>query len=132
MMIRRLSLSAALLVALSAAGCANGAADSPGGPATAPSSSAPSSGVPSAVPTAEPSAGKPAETGSKTLSGKITAGVEPGCLLLDDHLLIFDDPALKSAAKAGATVTVTGRAEKGMMTTCQQGTPFIVTTIRAN
>jgi hypothetical protein len=136
MMIRRISLSAALLVALSVAGCANGAGDSAGGPGANPSSEAPSaaptSEAPSAIPTTEPSAGKPAETGSKTLSGTITAGVEPGCLLLEDHLLLIDDPALKSAAKEGATVTVTGRAEKGMMTTCQQGTPFVVTAIRAN
>ena len=70
--------------------------------------------------------------GTTTLTGTIAAGVEPNCLLLDDHLLIIDDPALRSAAKAGAAVTVTGRVEQGMMTTCQQGTPFIVTTLRAN
>ncbi|AGZ39836.1 hypothetical protein AFR_07735 [Actinoplanes friuliensis DSM 7358] len=114
---------------LALAGCANGSADS-AEPAGAP---APASAVPSsAVPTEEPSAGKPTETGSKTLSGTITAGVEPNCLLLDDHLLIFDDAALKSVAKDGASVTVTGRAAQGMMTTCQQGTPFVVSSIRAN
>ncbi|WP_344933880.1 hypothetical protein [Actinoplanes nipponensis] len=62
----------------------------------------------------------------------ITAGVEPNCLLLDDHLLIINDDKQRAAARAGATVTVTGRAEPGMMTTCQQGTPFVVATLRAN
>jgi len=125
--IRRISLP--LLVALALAGCANGAASSSSSPAPV----TPSAAVPSAaVPTEEPSISKPADTGSKTLTGTISAGVEANCLLLDDHLLIFDDAALKATAKVGATVTVTGSAKPGMMTTCQQGTPFIVTAIRAN
>jgi len=138
MTIRRLSLSAVLLVALSVAGCANGAADSAGAPATVPSASSSPSASTSPSVSSSPSAssssaaGKAADTGSKTLSGTITAGVEPGCLLLDDHLLLIEDPTLKAAAKAGASVTVTGHAEQGMMTTCQQGTPFVVTALRAN
>ena len=125
--IRRISLP--LLVALALAGCANGAASSSSSPAPV----TPSAAVPSAaVPTEEPSISKPADTGSKTLTGTISAGVEANCLLLDDHLLIFDDAALKATAKVGATVTVTGSAKPGMMSTCQQGTPFIVTAIRAN
>jgi len=75
---------------------------------------------------------KPSAGATTTLTGTIAAGVEPNCLLLDDHLLIINDPAQRTAAKPGATVTVTGRVEQGMMTTCQQGTPFIVTTLRAN
>jgi hypothetical protein len=125
MIIRRCTLP--LLVVLALAGCANGAADdSAGAPAAA--SAAPSS----AVPTEESTAAKPVDTSTKTISGTITAGVEPGCLLLDDHLLIIRDDALESVAKVGASVTATGHAEPGMMTTCQQGTPFTVTTIRAN
>lgn len=116
-----------LLVVLALAGCANGAADDSAGAPAAPSA-APSS----AVPTEESTTAVPVDTGTKTISGTITAGVEPGCLLLDDHLLIIRDAALKSVAEPGATVTATGHAEPGMMTTCQQGTPFIVTTIRAN
>jgi hypothetical protein len=125
--IRRISLP--LLVALALAGCANGAASSSSSPAPVTPSAAVTS---AAVPTEEPSISKPADTGSKTLTGTISAGVEANCLLLDDHLLIFDDAALKAAAQVGATVTVTGSAKPGMMTTCQQGTPFIVTAIRAN
>jgi hypothetical protein len=48
------------------------------------------------------------------------------------HVLIFNDPALKSQAAVGASITVTGQARPGQMTTCQQGVPFIVTAVRAN
>jgi hypothetical protein len=84
------------------------------------------------MPTEAPSATKPPAGGTKTLTGTITAGVEPNCLLLEDHLLIISDAKLKAAATTGATVTVTGRVEPGMMTTCQQGTPLVVTSLRAN
>jgi len=128
MTIRRLSLP--LLVALALAGCANGGTgESAGAPAPAPSSAVPTS---PAAPAEESAPTKPPAGGTKTLTGTITAGVEPKCLLLDDHLLIINDAELQSAAKTGATVTVTGRVELGMMTTCQQGTPFVVTGLRAN
>ena len=133
MTIRRISLP--LLVALALAGCANGgSADSAGAPAGLPSSApaATSAAPPATVPTEESGTTKPPAGGVQTLTGTITAGVEPNCLLLEDHLLIISDPKLQSAAKAGATVTVTGQAQQGMMTTCQQGTPFIVATLRAN
>ena len=61
---------------------------------------------------------KPPAGGTTTLTGTIAAGVEPNCLLLDDHLLIINDPAQRAAAKPGASVTAAGRAEQGMMTTC--------------
>jgi hypothetical protein len=134
MTIRRISLPllvAPLFVALALAGCANGSSgDSAGAPAAAsPAPSAPASSAP-------PPAGESATTGpaggTKTLTGTITAGVEPNCLLLEDHLLIINDPELRKSATAGATVTVTGRVEQGMMTTCQQGTPLVVTALRAN
>ncbi|MEU8607846.1 hypothetical protein AB0C29_07580 [Actinoplanes sp. NPDC048791] len=125
MTIRRISLP--LLVALALAGCANG--DSAGAPAPAPSAPPASSAAP--VPTEESASVKPS-AGTTTLTGTIAAGVEPNCLLLDDHLLIINDPEQRAAAKPGASVTVTGRVEQGMMTTCQQGTPFIVATLRAN
>ncbi|WP_148088130.1 hypothetical protein [Couchioplanes caeruleus] len=140
-----MTLVAMTLVALSIAGCANGAGPDAGVPAgapaaetsasapapSAPSASAPPASVPSAVPGEESSAKPPAASGSRTISGKITAGVEPNCLLLGDNLLVFDQESLRTKAKVGATVTVTGRSEAGMMSTCQQGTPFIVTAIRA-
>jgi hypothetical protein len=134
MTIRRISLP--LLVALALAGCANGGSgDSAGAPA--PSAPAATSAAPTVAPTtvAPTTVAPPAESpagGAKTLTGTITAGVEPNCLILEDHLLIIKDAELQSAAKVGATVTVTGRVDQGMMTTCQQGTPFVVTGLRAN
>ncbi|MEV6601612.1 hypothetical protein AB0M36_32870 [Actinoplanes sp. NPDC051346] len=147
MIIQRMTLVASALVALSVAGCANGTGSEAGTvPAGAPAAETPSSApVPSAVPTpaspsgsakqkpgAKPGAKPPAASGSRTISGRITAGVEPNCLLLGDNLLVIDQESLRAKAKVGAEVTVTGRAEPGMMSTCQQGTPFMVTTIRAN
>lgn len=126
MTIRRISLP--LLIALALAGCANG--DPVGAPVGAPPASSP---APSSVaPIEESGTVKPPAGEVQTLTGTISAGVEPNCLLLGEHLLIIGDPQLQSAAKVGATVTVTGRAEQGTMTTCQQGTPFIVATLRAN
>jgi hypothetical protein len=66
----------------------------------------------------------------------VSAGVEPHCLIVRDsagsHVLYFDDPSLKTSAPAGARVTLVGHSDPGMMTTCQQGVPFIVTAVRPN
>lgn len=69
-----------------------------------------------------------------TVRGTVSAGVEAGCLILDtgttQYLLLGADPTI---AVAGAQIEVTGRAEPGGMTTCQQGTPFHVEkTLRIN
>ncbi|MEU8181878.1 hypothetical protein AB0B85_04730 [Micromonospora sp. NPDC049044] len=58
-----------------------------------------------------------------TLSGVVRAGVEPKCVLLDGYLLLGGP---RDVLTPGTRVEVTGRAEPGMMTTCQQGTPFVV------
>jgi hypothetical protein len=63
-------------------------------------------------------------TNLRTLTGTVTAGVEHGCLLLDGYLLVGGDRAI---IRAGARVTVTGRVVPGLITTCQQGTPMVVT-----
>src|SRR5687767_11479453 len=107
MIIRRISLP--LLVALALAGCANGGSGETGDSAGAPAPSVPA--ATSAAPTEESSPAEPPAGGTRTLTGTITAGVEPNCLLLEDHLLIIEDAELKSAAKVGATVTVTGSVE---------------------
>jgi hypothetical protein len=110
----RFFAASALVVAL--AGCAS------------PSPSAPSS--PSSSPSASPSAS------SQTITGTVSAGVEPHCLILRDaagsHSLYFHDESLRSSAPAGSHVTLSGHPEPGMMTTCQQGEPFIVTAVRSN
>ncbi|PZF83495.1 hypothetical protein [Micromonospora deserti] len=70
---------------------------------------------------------KPPPAGDTTLTGVVTAGVEPNCLLLDGYLLIGGP---RDVLAAGARVTVTGRAQPDMLTTCQQGKPFVVETAR--
>jgi hypothetical protein len=128
-MIRRIAALAALLLALALAACAQPSADSAGSaPSVAPSTGLPSAGL--------PSAGLPSAEGNQTLSGTVTAGVEPNCLVLSGdgatHLLVFHDESLRSAAKVGTVVTVVGKARPELMSTCQQGTPFIVTSVRPN
>jgi hypothetical protein len=127
MLTRRFAVALTLVACL--AGCAgNNAAPSAG------SSSAPSSSS-SAAPSSSPSPSlEPSESGTaETVTGTIEAGVEPNCKLIRDdagnHVLFFDDPTLKAKATVGKKVTVTGHSKPGMMTTCQQGTPFIVTSI---
>jgi hypothetical protein len=63
----------------------------------------------------------------RTLTGTVTAGVEHGCLLLGEFLLIGGNRAV---VRAGARVTVTGRVVPDLVTTCQQGTPFVVASAR--
>ena len=58
------------------------------------------------------------------LTGIIGAGVEPGCLMLGRYQLIGGP---RDLLKPGVRVRVNGRAEPTMITTAQQGTPFVVT-----
>jgi len=68
-----------------------------------------------------------------TITGTLQEGVEGNCVLLKtpDRLyqLICGDRS-KLKRNASSKVTVTGRIALGMMTTCQQGTPFQVTDVR--
>ncbi|MEV7232283.1 hypothetical protein AB0M79_35580 [Polymorphospora sp. NPDC051019] len=102
-----------------------------GGTVTSPSGSE-DLPVPTVKPTPDRTATGPGATGAPgptrrppglmTLTGTVTAGVEPNCFLLDGYLLVGGTPTVR----AGARVTVTGRVQADMMTTCQQGTPFVV------
>ncbi|MGI5525505.1 hypothetical protein ACQEUX_31815 [Micromonospora sp. CA-259024] len=82
------------------------------------------------TPSPGPKTGKPGGpstppgVGATTLTGTVQGGVEPNCVLLDGYLLVGGP---RDVLTPGARVEVTGRAEPGMMTTCQQGTPFVVT-----
>lgn len=71
--------------------------------------------------------------GEITIVGRLVEGVEPGCLVLrsgtDEYLLILPRDVDRSALTAGP-LTVRGRLEPGLATTCQQGTPLLVTEIR--
>jgi hypothetical protein len=77
-------------------------------------------GLPSGPPTSGVPGPKPERL---TLTGTVEAGVESGCLLLRGYLLLGGPRDLLTS---GRTVTVTGRTEPGMVTYCQQGTPFLV------
>jgi hypothetical protein len=141
MTFRRFVVLIAVSAALTLAGCAGrGATSAPSAPgAAASATSAPGAAASAAAPpgaSTEPSAGQPATKGSATITGTVSAGVEAGCLVLQDpqgqHVLVFDNPGLRAQAEVGATITVTGRAEPTQLTTCQQGVPFIVTAVRTN
>jgi hypothetical protein len=127
----------AVLLLVLAAGCAGTATDTgSAAPASAASPSA-SDAVDLPLPTVKPSrpAGEPSRpvAGGQTITGTVTAGVEPNCLVLSDssgsHLLIFDDPAMRADATAGSKVKINGRSDPSMMSTCQQGVPFIVVSV---
>ena len=82
--------------------------------------------LPTPLPGRTTSPGGPGGPGSSrpmTLSGTVEAGVEHNCFLLDGYLLVGGSPDL---VRAGARVTVTGHVQPGLMTTCQQGIPFMV------
>jgi hypothetical protein len=144
MTFRRFVVLIAVSAALTLAGCAGrGATSAPSAPGAAASAtsapSAPGAAASAAAPpgaSTEPSAGQPATKGNATITGTVSAGVEAGCLVLQDpqgqHVLVFDNPGLRAQAEVGATITVTGRAEPTQLTTCQQGVPFIVTAVRTN
>jgi hypothetical protein len=66
-----------------------------------------------------------------TVSGTVAAGVESGCLVLTSggttYLLLGSHEGLTP----GADVTVEGTLVTDVMTTCQQGTPLLVRSVRA-
>jgi len=119
--------AALLLLTLVLAGCANNTGTIPVGAASDRVS------APVSIPASPASNGEPTASGTQTISGTVAEGVEPNCLVLKDssgsHVLFFNDPALRSAAKVGARVTLVGSPEPRMMTTCQQGVPFVVSTV---
>ena len=90
---------------------------------------------PSSVPlTTTTTPSRALDPGVTTVRGTVSAGAEAGCLILaasgQQYLLLGPDPAI---AVAGAEVEVSGKADPGAMTTCQQGTPFHVSrTLRIN
>ncbi|MFC0004586.1 hypothetical protein [Micromonospora siamensis] len=102
----------------------------PVGPTASPSPTVvPPTGVPPTVRPPKKPGGPtlPPGPGGQTLTGTIDSGVEPNCLLLDGYLLVGGP---RDVLKPGAKVTVTGQPQPDMMTTCQQGTPFVVEAAR--
>jgi hypothetical protein len=90
------------------------------------------------APTTPPTAATPPTTGTPatrpagrvTVTGTVTEGVEPGCLLLDagggPYLLVGGDRAKLSP---GRRVVVSGRVDRDLLSTCQQGEPLVVASI---
>jgi hypothetical protein len=140
-----LALLAVAGLMLGACGPGGGNPGAPSAPVPAGSSAPadPPSGAPTATPTAPttpppgtevnphepppqpdnkaPGSGKP--VAPMTLTGVVTSGVEPGCILLNGYLLLGGP---RETLRAGAKVRVTGRIQVGLLSTCQQGTPFVV------
>lgn len=131
-----------LLIAGSLAACGQaGRSSQPGGSVSASATPEPTAST-GASPSLSPSAsGQPSVgstfTGSKgpgqmTIRGQVQEGVEPGCMLLKSdngtsYLLVGGDRAVISA---GGRLEVVGQPQPGLMTTCQQGTPFEVAELR--
>jgi hypothetical protein len=122
-------ITAGLLV-----GCAGGTAQ-PGGQVSAnPSGSSsvtPSGGSPSGSPSSSQSPYHSYSPGELTLTGQVQEGVEAGCLVMTSggqtYQLVGGD---RQVLRAGKRVTVRGRPTPGMVTICQQGTPFEVVEAR--
>ena len=87
--------------------------------------------VPTTLP-GSPRVTKPTRAaGEVTVTGTVVEGVESGCLLLDAgggrrYLLVGGD---RAELQAGSRVSVTGRADPDLVTTCQQGEPLVVSSI---
>jgi hypothetical protein len=141
-------LAAAVAVLLTAGllmGCAN-AATSSGGTTASPANGTPQNSVSatppdngtSVTPPGPPSSlapsapGRPAPSqAQQTISGQVAAGVERGCLILQDptgtYQLLGGDPTV---VYPGANVVLTGHVVTGVMSYCMQGKPFQITQAR--
>jgi Protein of unknown function (DUF5818) len=81
-----------------------------------------------------PAAGGPTTSpGELTVTGTVTKGVEPTCLLLDAdeggrYLLVGGE---RGTLRPGARVQVTGRVDRSLLGTCQQGEPLVVASVEA-
>jgi hypothetical protein len=128
-----LLLAVALLAVALLAACADRDAGS-GGAASGGSPTTTTPGTPPTAPTT--SAPSPTTTpGSRhrlTATGTLRDGVEPGCLLLEAdqgtvYLLVGGD---RGKLAAGGRVQVTGLLAPDLLSTCQQGKPLLVSSIK--
>jgi hypothetical protein len=112
------------------------AAPTSGGPGSAaPTSAGPGSAAPSAAPT--PSGGvHPGPTGIPigkgmpiSVDGIIENGVEPGCKVLTTGSTMYLILGGKDVP-TGVPVRVEGVLQPGVLSTCQQGTPLRVTSVK--
>ena len=120
------SLTGLLLAGLLVAACAEPDGDDAGagqGAATT---------VATTPPASPPTTTKAPPAGELTVTGTVTEGVEPNCLLLDAaggrrYLLVGGD---RAELRAGSRVAVTGRADRDLLSTCQQGEPLVVSAVK--
>lgn len=142
---RALSALVVAGAALLLAACGN-ATVQPGSGATGQPTAGASSSAPTSSPSSNPmpvpsSAGgggtfRPGPTGipvgspkAVTIDGVIEAGVEPGCKVLtagNTKFLILGG----NDVPMGVPVTVEGTLQPGVLSTCQQGTPLRVTSVK--
>jgi hypothetical protein len=112
-------LAGPLLAGPLVAGCADADGDD-GGTSPATTTMAAATSTTDATPPA----------GETTVTGTVTEGVEPNCLLLEaaggPYLLVGGD---RGQLRPGARVAVTGRVDRGLLSTCQQGLPLVVASI---
>lgn len=92
-------------------------------PGTSPSRSTPSTQTPSEIEDLKliPTTG--ASGALLTLTGIPVSGVEANCWLLDGYLLVGVPAHLLGS---GQRITLNGRVEPDLMTTCQQGIPLLI------
>jgi len=121
-----LGLSCAAMVS----GCGDDAARDPAG---SPSASPPADDQPEDPLTDPPLTGKPGKQGGTvTVVGVVSDGVEANCLVLDTGTETLQLLGVRPGdLPATGRVVVTGVRQPDLVTTCQQGTPFRVSAIRA-
>ena len=121
-------LAVALLAACADQDAGNGSAAGGSEPTTAPETlpTAPTTSAP--TPTTAPGSGKH----QLTATGTLRDGVEPGCLLLEAdqgtvYLLVGGD---RGKLTAGGRAQVTGMLAPDLLSTCQEGKPLLVSSIK--
>jgi hypothetical protein len=125
-------VAGSLLAALLVAACAE--PGDGGGAGQGAATTAPATTVPATTTTVPGKRTEPTRTGGPVrVVGTVAEGVEPGCLLLEaeaggSFLLVG---GVRAQLRPGRRVTVTGRVDRSLLSTCQQGEPLVVTSITA-
>ena len=122
-------LAVLALAALLAAACAEPEEDAGSGAGAG--QAATTTAVPTTLPEAAPATEPTPPAGEVSVTGTVAAGVEPNCWLLEadggPYLLVGGD---RSQLRPGARLVVTGRVDRDLLSTCQQGEPLKVASIR--
>lgn len=123
---RLLSLTA-LLAGVLLAGC--GAGGDTGGSGAQPEYQTGGPSV-SDSPFSKPTGGPGKQAPSITITGTPTEGVENGCVVMQSGDTLYQLlGGERGLLMSGRPVKVRGTPQPGLMTTCQQGTPFQVTEV---